>query len=403
MSPPVRPAAVSTRGAGLALALGSLPLVGTPGCALDTGGMGGTPIGVVSAGDSESTTSDAASSGEGLDDTGPPLPEGPRKRRLELDPTFAGVPGGAPLLLVLDDERIEYADTLPDGADLRVLGPEEDVDYPIEIERWDPQGRSFVWVRVDGPALPDHLWLYYGDDEGSAALDPVAVWDGAFAAVWHMERGAHSRMPDSTGAGLDLEFAGFLGQLDVVGAIGRAASFEPPAMLGQVGPLELPSPDALALTDGFTLEAWVPPAVTSGDTTHFVMRKAGAFELTALAPTVTRPTIVVHTAGQGPHEIQAGSSLALDAWTYVAASYRPDDGTLTLYRNGVLVGSVTVPGDEVTRVLADSTAVFQVGRGFHGTLDEIRVSTVARSAEWIELQHASMSDQLLSFGPPLPR
>jgi len=36
---------------------------------------------------------------------------------------------------------------------------------------------------------------------------------------------------------------------------------------------------------------------------------------------------------------------------------------------------------------------------FEGGLDEMRVSAVARSADWIAAQHASMTDTLVSYGP----
>lgn len=374
-------------------------------CEVDSDGVAEPPMTVGSStGGSTSGTVAGSDASDGLDDTAEPPLEGPRKRRLTVHPAFAGVASGTTLLVVLDDTRIEYDATQPGGADLRFFGPEEGGAYPVQIERWDPGGRSFVWVRIDVTPLPDHVWMYYGDPQGFATIDPAAVWDGAFAAVWHMDRGASVTMPDTTANGHELTFIDFAGQLDVAGKVGLAAAFQPPAMLADAGPLQLSSADQLALSDAFTLEAWVSTAAMADDATHHVLRKAGAYELHTLEPASDRPKVVVHAAGVvGPQVAEDLGPLPPGQWTYLAATYRADDGTLSFYRNGMLTGTVTVGGDAMARTLAQSPAVVQVGRTFRGTIDEVRVSTIARSPEWIRLQHASMSEQLLTFGPPQPR
>ncbi|MCX4244673.1 DUF2341 domain-containing protein [Paraliomyxa miuraensis] len=381
----------------LSYAVGLMATVAS--CQLDSDSKGTLPMGVSGSGETGSTD-------DGTDDpdsTGAPSIEGPRKRRLDIAPAFAGGVGVGTLLVVLDGTRIEYEDTQPDGSDLRFFGPEEAGAYPIEIEHWDPGGTSFVWVRIDSIALPDHLWMYYGDTPGFASLDPSAVWDGAFAAVWHMERGGSPTMPDTTAAGHDLQFIGFGGDLDVPGPIGLSVAMVPDDM-ATAGPLELFDPGELALTDAFTLEAWVSTPVAADDSTHSVLRKTGSFELQTLEATSTRPKVVVRPEGvAGAQVAELGSSLALDSWTYLAATYRADTGVLSIFRNGALEGSITVGGDAVARMLDVTDAALQVGHGLHGGLDEVRVSTIARAPEWIAVQHASMSDQLLTFGAPQPR
>ena len=37
-------------------------------------------------------------------------------------------------------------------------------------------------------------------------------------------------------------------------------------------------------------------------------------------------------------------------------------------------------------------------QGFKGVLDEVRISTVARSDAWIAAQYASMRDMFVSYG-----
>lgn len=365
-------------------------------CSPNSGSFGGTS-------GSESTTDDGAT--EVSDDTGPPPLEGPRRRRIDLDPSLTADAGGTTLLVVLDATRIEYDDAQPDGSDLRMRGPGDDGPfYPIEIERWDPSGRSYVWVRIDATPLPESIWMYYAEGKSYAAIDSAQVWDDAFAAVWHMALGGASRVTDSSGAGLDLRPIGFTGDFEVDGVAGLATFFVPPAMPVEAGPLELPDAEALALADGFTLEAWVWPAESLVPATAHVLRKVGAYELHAQGPMLARPRLELRTAdGRGPHAVEVGASLVAHEWTYLAATYEAASGTLALYRNGELEGSIPVPGSPDDRAVAASAAVVQLGRDFNGMLDEVRVSSIARSAAWIRLQHAAMSDALMTFGPPEPQ
>jgi len=385
-----------------------LAAIGLGACMPNIGSMGGPPpLGTTSGDDAAEST--ASTPDDTAETTGQPIPEGPRRRRIDLDPALVADVGGTTLLVVLDATRIEYEDAQPDGSDLRIRGPGDGGDgdgpfYPIQIERWDPDGRSTVWVRIDATPLPESMWMSYADGQSFPAIEPAEVWDGAFAAVWHMALGEGSVVSDSTANGQDLHPVGFTGTPDVDGFIGTAAYFLPPAMPIDNGPLELSDPEALALTDAFTLEAWVWPAEVITDATNHVLRKTGAYELHALEPMLTRPRMVLRTAdGSGPHVVEAGASLTNNTWTHLAATYRADDGTLALYRNGEPEEVLMIGGDPAGRAVAASTAVVQVGRNFEGILDEVRVSSVARSAAWIRLQHAAMTDVLMTFGPPEPQ
>lgn len=374
--------------------------LGLAACSPNIGSMGGPPMLGTTGGDTSGESAGATASAT-VDETGVPIPEGPRRRRIDLDPALVADVGGTTLLVVIGPEDIEYEDAQPDGSDLRMRGPGDDGPYyPIEIEQWSPGGRSYVWVRIDATPLPESLWMYYAEDQGFPAIEPQAVWDGAFAAVWHMARGEASRVTDSTAGGNDLQPVGFTGYFDE-GIVGPATFFVPPAMPVDAGPLELPDAQALALGDAFTIEAWVWPATATTESTSHVLRKTGAFELHALEPTNTRPRLELRTTdGSGPHVVEAGASLSAMQWTYVAVTYQASDGMLALYRNGELEDSLLVGGDAEGRAVATTDTVVQMGRNLNGLLDEVRVSSIARSAAWIRLQHAAMIDELLTIGPP---
>ncbi len=383
-----------------AMGLGALAAIG---CRFDSGSQGDGVPPVL--GTTDSTTGSETTSTSAIDETGDPgPPTGPRKRRLDLDPQFtAEATSGVTLLVVLDSTRIEYGDTMAGGADLRFFGPEEGAAYPIEIEHWDPSGRSFVWVFVDAP--PDHLWMYYGDGEGFATADSGLVWDEDFAAVWHMVRGNDSRMSDSTANGYDLQPFNFNEQmLDIEGRIGLAVELAPPPAPTELGPLDLTDAGQLSLTDALTIEAWVSPTIGMDSATHVVLRKGESYELRTREPMSTRPTLAIRTEGGGGQvEVEAGSSVPIDDWTYVAATYDASSGRMNIYRNGMPEGMLVVDGDPMQRALVTSPDAAKIGRGMQALLDEVRVSSIARSPAWIALQYASMSDTLFTFGSPQAR
>ncbi|MCA9711262.1 MAG: DUF2341 domain-containing protein [Myxococcales bacterium] len=379
--------------------------LGVVACQPDPYSSGGLPP-PGSTGPAPTTTAGDEGTDATADDTGPdPGVVGPRKRRLDLDPALLAEDlGGTTLLVVLDPTRIEYADTLPGGADLRFKGPEEGAAYPVEIEQWDPEGRSLVWVRVEAPVLPDHLWMYYGDPEGFAPIDPAHVWSDDFAAVWHMGRTEAATLPDSSGHGHHLSPFDFSGEFGVEGQVGLATRITAVDVPTEGGPLDLDTAQQLALTDALTLEAWVSPEVAMDDATHSILRKGDALALRTLDPTSTHPTLVLRTVEiPGQHRVESGGSLPVDAWSHVAATYDASTGQLAIYRNGVLEGTETIEGEPAQRQVQSSDAVAQVGQHMQGRLDEVRVSTVARSAAWVRLQYAAMTDALLRFGPPVAR
>jgi hypothetical protein len=92
------------------------------------------------------------------------------------------------------------------------------------------------------------------------------------------------------------------------------------------------------------------------------------------------------------------SSGDLDTWANLAVTY--DGSHVRLYLDGTEIGNDPTTGD-----IRSLNLPFRIGansgisnRQFEGLIDEIRVAHVARSAEWIEAEHLSQTDTLLSYG-----
>lgn len=105
-----------------------------------------------------------------------------------------------------------------DGHDL-AFGSDDGTELPYEIDTWNPQGESLVWVKVPELVADTKITCYYGGarNEGNS---PADVWTGYYA-VWHFNPGAVGL--DSAGNDFDLtvvegssaDYAGPFGSMGV--------------------------------------------------------------------------------------------------------------------------------------------------------------------------------------------
>src|SRR5690606_31815657 len=80
-----------------------------------------------------------------------------------------------PVLVALTPDRIRYeADTT--GTSLRIVTA-DDMELPHDIETWQPEGTSIVWVKLPALQVGAQLFIYYGNAEATSATQPASVWE----------------------------------------------------------------------------------------------------------------------------------------------------------------------------------------------------------------------------------
>lgn len=357
-------------------------VVGT-GCSFGSWQLDDAPDGPAASTDGEEEGSD--DDGDGGDgsmvpDAGPWTPEGPRRRPLTL--AASDGLGGAPLLLTLDPSRIEYEDTMPNGADVSVTTA-DGTPLPIEIERWVPGGLSHVWVGL--PAEPPAtLYLVYATGSEAPIADG-SVWDERFAAVWHFADDAgSSSLSDSTGQGYVASPPGAW-QVDD-GLAGTAATTDGTPIVVDMPP---------TLADAMTIEGWIRRDANDPTARRDLVRRPNTYALRVEGQMEASPRLRVWRSG-GSVDAGPSQSLPTGGWAYLAATY--EDGDVRVYIDGELAAAESFdPG-----TIAVTDTPFEIGDGLVADLDEIRVSTSARSAEWFAAQYRSMTDDALVFGDPEP-
>ena len=209
-------------------------------------------------------------------------------------------------------------------------------------------------------------------------------------AAYGFEEASGTQVADSSGNGNAGTTTG--AARTAAGRFGRAVSFD-----GVNDWITVPDSGTLDLYDRMTIEAWVRPD-TTGEWGTAVLKESAddlAYALYAGA-TNGRPRgqirTTAHARATGPSVLPAG------AWSHVATTW--DGTTVRLYVNGSQVATAAASG-----TIAASTAPLRMGGNDHwdewfdGTIDEVRVYSVARSAAQIA---TDMNTPVAGGGTPTP-
>jgi hypothetical protein len=116
--------------------------------------------------------------------------------------------------------------------------------------------------------------------------------------------------------------------------------------------------------------------------------------------------LYVYGGGNSSYDGTGAFTLLAGSWYHVVLTYDAAGG-LKGYVNGSLDASVGGAGNLATNNATTSIGndLFSAGRSFNGAIDEVRVSTVARPADWIVTEYNNQSapgnvgaDNFLKFG-----
>ena len=275
---------------------------------------------------------------------------------------------------------------LQDGDDLCFVGM-DGAGLPFEIDMWDPQGTSLVWVMLPIMTNGTQFVMCWGSTTSGKTVcadNPFADYKG----VWHL----NSVDP------VDSSPNGYNGthrtdNLSVVDGLVGAAVNVPRTSDGD-GITCGRGPTHSALAEGFTIEGWCRPTQYSGLGNGAAMFGETGFVSLRIYST-TRVTLT--TPGRSDHHMDFDSGVlpAAKTWWHFAATFkrRTDGNGLNFYVNGQLVKSL---GSSNISNTTDATELFlgnnQWDQAFKGDLDEMRLSASIRSADWIAADYATQSD-----------
>ena len=283
------------------------------------------------------------------------------------------------VLIRLHTGNFQFAEAKPDGTDLRFIASDDKTPLKFHIEKFDGLNElAFVWVQVPklAPGAKDaFIWLYHGNPTAAAGDDAKGSYDAAQGLVYHFNE--REPLPQDSTANANHALRS-TAKVIGTGLIGGALAFDGNAELA------LPStPSLKSSANGLTLSFWIRPTdaadapvytQTEGQSPLVIAMRGGKLE-----------------AQSGTLTATASAPLAVGTWQHVAIVAK--DG-LTIYLNGQEVAKVagSVP---------DLGGAAVIGKGFKGEIDELQVSTAARSADWIKTAALSQGQdqKLVVYGP----
>ena len=320
------------------------------------------------------------------------------RRTISIDPTKIDAPGltNFPLMVKLDSTRIDYGNTKDNGEDIRFTDV-EGTPLRYEIEKWDETDPSVVWVKVPEISNTDTtiVYMYYGNSDATDAQDTQNVWDSNFKMVQHLDETSGTHYDSTANANNGTPIGGVI--QNATGKIDGTDDFD-------IGYIEVPGSSSLNFGSGtdFTMTAWIKAAVTQPNYPAIIGRRNPDPYNGYIFFLFNNGKLAVQlNDGAGTNYQSTSSDLRDDTWHHVVAT-GDRNGFLIFYVDGVFQGQFGIS----SKGSIDSTRNVFIGweegnpgaAYFDGMIDEVRISDIARSAEWIKASYDSENDNLITFG-----
>ncbi len=292
-----------------------------------------------------------------------------------------------PLLIRLHKDWFDFSQAKANGADIRfVTATGQPLSY--QIESWDAAaGSASIWVRI--PEIKGNsrqeIRMHWGNAEAASASAGNAVFNASngFLSVWHLG----DQVKDEVGT-LD---SNDLGTTATAGMIGKARHF--PGGKGVFCGdkiLAYPSGDSVHST-----QAWFRPDSSSGRVLGWGNEKAQG----KVIMQYRSPPQVLMECYFSDANVRGEITTAMPQWVHTVHTYR--QGQSLVYVNGVHVGT---GNPRATPLSVERPARMWIGGWYNnydfvGDIDEVRVSSVIRSADWIRLEYENQQPLQTLVGP----
>jgi len=285
------------------------------------------------------------------------------------------------------------------GYDFVFTSGSNNIRYDCEIEKYNgTSGTLVAWVRI--PSLSGSsnttIRMYYGNSEitEDQACNiwqrPTYVWNSSYKLVQHLEESCASSgcIEDSTinnNDGTPYSSTTITNLYNSSGQINGADDFD-----GLDDYINCSDDASLRITGPLTIEAWVN-FDSLGDTGDYIGLVAkwdytdggwvyGIFR----EPTSNKFSFHLASKAQsGNTWVVSNSVPSLNQWYHLVGAY--DGTTMLLYINGAQqTDTATISGIYNTTTPV-TIGMFEPTNNFwlDGTIDEVRISNMARSADWI--------------------
>ena len=294
---------------------------------------------------------------------------------------------GFPVLVRIDKDWFDFAQAKADGADVR-FATSEGVPLAYQIEEWDAaKGTASVWVRVpkiEGNAR-QMIRIHWGKSDAANASDGKAVFNetNGYLSVIHMGE----VLADEVGS-VEAQDAG---TTPTAGRIGTARH-----LAGRQG-----------ISCGEKIENY-PVGANPHSTEAWIRAEKSNGRALAWGNEHGQGKVVMHFQSP-PHvkmecyfsgaDVATEGRLPMNEWIHIVHTYQQGDSRV--YVNGEL-SNVSQTANAPLAIKTPARLYIGGWYGnynFVGDIDEVRISKVTRSADWVKLQHENQKAQQTLVGP----
>ena len=302
--------------------------------------------------------------------------------RLENFPVLVRIAANSPV-------GFDYENCAEDGSDIRFTDV-NGIMIPHEIDTWDTNGTSLVWVQV--PRLSGtttELTMYFGADDPPSlpAVTAADVWtDANYNAVWHFSGSAKESANGLTDSGS----SGTPDYTATTFGVGTCFKTTGNTTLGY-------NVDSKWTTLGsggtLTLSTWSKFDGSSANYNRMLScisnwENPAGWELTIQNASVDQ--ITVGSSARSQYQYTASGVGPGSGNVYLTAVYN-EDGNTQLYVNGALAYSKTLNNVVTPTEKLWIGSLNGAGNFWNGSLDEIRIHRAAESADWVKACYDTMA------------
>jgi hypothetical protein len=233
-----------------------------------------------------------------------------------------------------------------------------------ELESYNPTtGQLIAWIRI--PSLSHStdtpVYLFYGNSSiTTSQANPTGVWDANYQGVWHFANGSVLSVADSSinlNNGVNNGAAATSGQIDGAAAFNGTTSYVGVGTNITTGQMN-------------TVSMWAYINSLSSDQELVSHSGLGS----GVEVSVFSGAICGYVMGSAQSNVCSSSGAQIPGWNHIVLTQGGPSAPISLYINGVSVGTSTAPAS----IANPSNLDFGVwanasGRYFHGTLDEVRL------------------------------
>ena len=303
-----------------------------------------------------------------------------------------------PVLVTLDSGSFDFGKAAANGADLR-FSSASGAALSYEIEKWDSAAcTAAVWVKVpqiDVSSSTGLIHMYTGNAAALDAQNAAAVWSNGYVGTWHL------------GANLD-DSTAFNNDGTASGTVTTATGIAGDARLFNLGSIRSPSVSngSLDMANNITISYWMRGDATDqpGAYTRVIAKNSDSVNGWEYQRNNagSNQDVRVDTSALS-NQVKSNAPGAFDGdWHFVGTTL--SDGAVRGYldANAPISSSYSIGGGFSNSLPLVIGARSAGATSFRGLIDEVRVSNVARTSDWMNAEYRSQAGQMAVLGATIP-